>query len=167
MAENEAPKKSLLDWLGEFYEDTGTLSGIIRYLAFAGIGLIWIFRNSDLTQNILPKDLLLPLKFIILCLIADVLQYLWRAITIYINYKIKHLRYTKGKQKNAKISNVTLSRDINIGNCFFLEIQSDAEISDVTMPHYISIGSWIFFGLKIIFIPIAYILIYNFITGRL
>ena len=141
MAKKDTPKKSLLDWLGEFYEDTGTLSGLIRNLAFAGIGLIWIFRNSDLTHDILPKQLLTPLKFIVLSLISDVCQYLWRAITIYIVYKIKDIKHT-----NKKIT--------------------DSEIADVTMPHFIAIGTWILFILKIVFVTIAYAHIYSFITTK-
>ncbi len=142
MSKYDAHKKSLLDWLDEFYEDTGTLSTLIRNLAFAGIGLIWIFKNTDLNSDILPKPLVSPLKFIVLGLIFDVGQYLWRSITIYIEYKIRDIKFSK-KQI------------------------SEADISDVTMPNYIATGSWVFFSLKIIFVAIAYVLIYKFIIHRL
>ncbi len=142
MAKKEIPKKSLLDWLDEFYEDTGTLSRIIRNLAFAGIGLIWIFKNSDLTHDLLPKQLIVPLKYIVLSLIADVCQYLWRATTIYIVYKIKDIKHSKKKL-------------------------TDAEISDVTMPNYVAWGTWVLFVVKIICAGIAYFYIYQFIVSRI
>jgi len=145
MNENDTPKKSLLDWLGEFYEDTTTLSALIRNLAFAGIGIIWIFRSSDLTRDILPKQLLTPLTLIVLSLIADVTQYLWRAVTIYIIYRIKEREFRKQKEKN----------------------ETKAELSDVTMPDFIRIGSWTFFILKIVFVFIAYAYIFAFITTKI
>lgn len=142
MEKNNKTQKSLLDWLGEFYDDTGKLSGIIRNLAFAGIGLIWIFRNPDLTESILPQNLLLPLLFIVLCLISDVLQYLWRSISIYTVYKCKEVKYLKEKLKEKEISNITI-------------------------PNFISVITWIFFWMKIIFIATAYVLLCNFIVGKL
>ena len=131
MPKNESINKPLKDWLAEFYDDTGKISDIIRNLALAGIGLIWIFKNSDLTHDILPKGLIPALRFIVLGLITDLLQYLWRAINIYIFYKINEIKYQKGKLTNQNIS-------------------------DVTIPNYIAIGTWIIFCSKIILVTIAY-----------
>jgi len=144
MENKGTPKKSILDWLGEFYDDTKTISGIIRNLAFAGIGLIWIFRNSntDLSKNILPEALLLPLFVIVLGLIADVLQYLWRACAIYLVYQIKLYKYTKGKL-------------------------SDEQISNVTIPKIIGYVTLAFFAAKIIAIAYAYYLILVFLEYKL
>ena len=128
--------------VNEFYDDSGKISDIVRNLALAGIGLIWIFKNSDLTHNILPVELIPALKFVILGLIADLVQYLWRAVNIYIFYKIKEIKFQKGKL-------------------------TDDDISDVTMPHYIAIISWLFFCSKIILVAIAYFTIYQFLLTRI
>ncbi|HTB52670.1 MAG TPA: hypothetical protein VK718_07835 [Ferruginibacter sp.] len=135
----ENTKKPLKEWLQEFYDDTTTLSGLIRNLAFAGIGVIWIFRNPNLT---LPKSLLTPLNLIICGLIADVVQYIWRATTIYIEYKIKDVKHTKGKL-------------------------TDEDISDVQIHDFIPIVTWIFFVIKIITIVTAYFYIYEYISVRI
>ncbi len=143
----ETNKKNLKEWLKEFYEDTSTLSGIIRNISFAGIGLIWIFRNSSsncetLTNGILPKELRLSLTFIVVGIICDVTQYLWRGVNVYIFWKIKDTKYINGRL-------------------------SEKDVADVTMPSYILIGTWFFFIAKIFFVTFAYYLIYFFLVKRL
>lgn len=120
----------LTDWKKEVYDDTATLSEIIRYLSFAGIGLIWIFNKTQQGFN-LPKQLNSPLIFIVLCLITGVIQLLWRSVTIYITYKLKRNRYYGGRL-------------------------TEAEKKDLKLPNYIAVGSWTFFVLKLCFLVYAY-----------
>lgn len=92
--------KSLQEWLDEFYEDSGKLSDIVRNLAFAGIGLIWIFRNPDPINVILPRELILPINLIVLGLIFDLIQYIWRSVTIYFLYR--------KNEEDKKFNNITM-----------------------------------------------------------
>ena len=71
-------------------------------------------------------------------MIFDLSQYIWRAITYYIKYKSTEKKYDKHQL-------------------------TDEDISDVQLPNYIRVGSWIFFGLKVISIVVAYYYIYVFI----
>jgi hypothetical protein len=66
-----------------FYEFSGKLSDICRQLAFAGIGLIWLFKKDNLAGLSVPHELLLPGALIVAALTFDLLQYalgsiLWR-----------------------------------------------------------------------------------------
>jgi hypothetical protein len=142
MEKESGIKKPLKEWLEEFYEDTSTISTLIRNIAFAGIGVIWIFKNTDPKATLLPKELIPPLFFLILGLISDIAQYLWRAINIYIFYKIKDVGYVSGRLK-------------------------EKDISDVTMPNYILAGTWTFFFVKIGMICIAYYKIFFFLTEKM
>jgi hypothetical protein len=142
MEQGEDIKRPLKDWLDDFHDDTGKISELVRGLAFAGIGIIWIFQNTDLKHEIIPKELVAPLKLIVIGLLLDLVQYMWRAVNIYIIYQIKANQYDKGKLT---------------GN----------DISDVKLPNYISIGTWLFFSAKIIFIAVAYYKIYQFLLIRL
>jgi len=139
---DENINKPLKDWLQEFYEDTGKISDILRNLALGGIGIIWIFKNTELTHNILPPELISPLRFIVLALIADLLQYLWRAGNVYFYYRLYEIRYQQDKL-------------------------TEEDIEDVALPIYISIGTWIIFLLKIILVAIAYFNIYRFLINRI
>lgn len=142
MGQSEDIKRPLKDWLDDFHDDTGKISELVRGLAFAGIGIIWIFQNTDLSHNIIPKELVIPLKFIVIGLLLDLIQYIWRAVNIYIVYQIKANKYDKGKL-------------------------TDDDISDVKLPNYISIVTWLLFAAKIISIAIAYYKIYQFLLTRL
>lgn len=135
-------KKPLKEWLSDFNDATSKISELLRNFAFAAIGIIWIFKSSDLTKNIIPADLIIPLKFVVIGLSLDLFQYIWKAINVYIFYRIYEFRYDKG-------------------------IFTDNDISDVKFPIYIEIFSWLFFISKIIFIVLAYSNIYNFLISRI
>src|SRR5688572_21016647 len=71
--------------LEEFKKDADFFSSkaseMTRNLAFAGIAVIWIFKNPlantpTLATQLLPVDLILPLGLFCLSLISDLLQYL-------------------------------------------------------------------------------------------
>ena len=141
MKQSEDIKKPLKDWLGEFHDDTGKISDLVRNLAFAGIGIIWIFKNTDLTYKIIPKELVLPLKYIVLGLFLDLFQYIWRAINVYVIYSIKAKQYDKGKLKSK-------------------------DIADVKIPKYIPFFTWLFFTSKIFLVAIAYYNIYQFLLTK-
>lgn len=63
-----------------YYEASGKVSDLVRQLSFAGIGLIWIFKYDDGDEVGLPTALLIPGFFIVLALVLDLLQYIYRTI---------------------------------------------------------------------------------------
>ena len=130
------PLKNLLD---DFYETTSKISELIRNFAFAGIGIIWIFKNSDLSQSLLPQDLKFPLLSFIMFFLHDIAQYFWRGISFYMIYKRKEKLYD---------SNVLKSRDIE----------------DIVLPDIVEFGSWSFFIFKLFYFITAYWSLYNFLN---
>jgi hypothetical protein len=71
----------------EAYEElSGIASKLSRQLAFAGIGMIWIFRVSTGEQTSVPDGLLWPSILLISSLGIDLFQYLAQSITWYIYY---------------------------------------------------------------------------------
>jgi len=64
--------------LNEFKEDyqwfSGKTSDVVRQLAFAGIAIIWIFKQ-DGEPPIIPRALLWPIILLAFSLAADLLQY--------------------------------------------------------------------------------------------
>lgn len=92
-----------LSGIREAYEElSGKLSSIVRQLAFAGIGIIWIFRmtNSDNSISI-SKDFSLPLILLVLTLILDVLQYF---ISTVIWHSFYHINYRKNPNEDREMN---------------------------------------------------------------
>ena len=58
-----------------YYFFSGKTSDIVRQLGFAAIAIIWIFHLSAEGKVSLPKELLLPLKLVVLGLGLDLCQY--------------------------------------------------------------------------------------------
>jgi hypothetical protein len=67
----------------DFENTTGTLSGLVRQLVFAGIAVIWILRVGDKTGGLPYSDSLFsPLRMFVIALICDVGQYAVKTITL-------------------------------------------------------------------------------------
>jgi hypothetical protein len=80
----------------ESYEElSGTASKLSRQLAFAGIGMIWIFRVSTGEQTSVPDGLLWPSILLISSLGIDLAQYLIQSATWYIYYIRQRKKGTK------------------------------------------------------------------------
>ena len=80
-----------LSQIREAYEElSGKLSDVNRQLAFAGIGIIWIFKITDDHSPIIPNELLEPVIFLIISLALDLCQSLIQTFTWYIYYLWKH-----------------------------------------------------------------------------
>jgi len=58
-----------------YYFYTKKTSDIVRYLALAGIGIIWIFRIESGDDISIPRTLLLPTILLVFGLGFDLLQY--------------------------------------------------------------------------------------------
>lgn len=61
----------------DYYEFTAKASDVSRKLAFAGIALIWVFKEDHL--NKVPSPLLFPALLFVVALALDLLQYAYGA----------------------------------------------------------------------------------------
>jgi hypothetical protein len=66
-----------------FYTFSGKLSDVCRQLAFAGIGVIWLFKKDSPSGLSIPRELFVPGAFVVAALAFDLLQYalgsaIWR-----------------------------------------------------------------------------------------
>lgn len=65
----------LKDARDAYYEASGAASGIIRTLALASIGLVWVLRE-DAKASKIPQELWLPALLTVISLGCDLMQYL-------------------------------------------------------------------------------------------
>lgn len=66
-----------------YYEATGKASDIVRQLAFAGLAFVWVFSGASTFRSSsvlhIPSDLLRVGLVLVVALVIDLLQYLWRS----------------------------------------------------------------------------------------
>jgi hypothetical protein len=77
-----------------YYETSGKASDITRQLAFAGIAVIWIFKNGPDDAPTIPNDLILAAAIFVLALALDFMHYVVKALLwgAYHRHKEKSLR---------------------------------------------------------------------------
>lgn len=91
---------------------TGKLSDINRQLSFAGIAIIWIFKNETDGNINIPNELIIPIILFVISLMLDFVQYVYGATawTIFFRYhekqKVKHTDKKEYKNDNIKASKV-------------------------------------------------------------
>jgi len=84
------------DYRETYYALSGKASDVCRQLAFAGIALIWIFKEDKGGPLAVPDALLLPAALFVIALALDLVQYVygslaWGAFS----------RYHEGRQISA------------------------------------------------------------------
>ena len=124
------------DYKSIYENASGKLSDINRNIALAGIALIWIFTKTD-TQTIIPKELILPAIFLIISLTCDILQYVYKTIVWAIVFRCREKEIQKNKLEKDK---------------------------DFKHSPTLNIVTWIFFGIKIGLVLLAYCLILKFLV---
>lgn len=135
-------KKPLKCWQEEYENDSSNLSTLIRNLSFAGIGLIWIFKNTDPSGKLLPRELIYPTLIIVIALFVDLLQYIWRIGVSYFTFRIYE------KMLNKKMIDKASTEDIQI------------------KPIYMEV-TWALFVIKIALVLLAYIFIAKFLIIKI
>jgi hypothetical protein len=68
------------DYKKEYQEFSGKLSDNTRKLAFAGIAVVWIFKQGKNGTFILPDLLKLAMLMFVITLSFDLLQYIYQTI---------------------------------------------------------------------------------------
>ena len=133
-------KKDLQEWGEQSVELAKRTSEINRQLVFAGIAIIWIFKNPDNSPAIIKDGLILPLFLYILSLSVDLFQHFFGAMSWYVFYHIKLY-----KSQNGKLS----------------------DDEDVTGPSWIDFTSTSLFVVKIVLNIIGYLELGKFILPKL
>lgn len=125
------------------YKDTyeqasGKVSDITRQMALAGIAIVWIFRQTEPSDGIICRELILPLILYVATLFFDILQYLYTTIAWYWFFRINE---KKNYPKN-----------------------SDPNIRAKPCRNY---PTWCLFYLKVISLIIGYLFVFNFLFDKL
>ena len=127
--------------LSEIREDYEELSGLLsrfnRQLAFAGIGIVWLFRATDKTGSTsIDPQLLTPVLCFVISFGFDLLQYFWQSLVWYIYYWFNR---NKG-------------------------IKEDTEMNE---PEWPNIVAWLMFIIKVSALMAAYLHLGMFLYGKL
>ena len=86
-------KTKLSEYKEDYYSFSGKLSDINRQIAFAGIALIWIFKQTINNEIVLDPALVSPARLIIIALGIDIFHYIYQTITWSIFYTIKKAKH--------------------------------------------------------------------------
>ncbi|MGA2669453.1 MAG: hypothetical protein ABSF32_11160 [Ignavibacteria bacterium] len=129
----------LSEFKADSYFYSSKVSDICRQLAFAGIAVIWIFKNTDGVIPVIADSLVKPLFLFAVSLAFDLLQYISGTIVWTIFFRINE----KGLSDVAK---------------------DDKELS---ASIWWSSPIWLFFGLKIITVAIGFSLLIDFLLKKL
>ena len=129
-----------VDKYKEVYEKASSkLSDINRNLAFAGIGLIWIFTKTD-TKSIIPEELILPAIFLVISLTCDMFQGIYKVIVWAIIFRRREIEIEKNDWKREK------------------EFDHSSNLN---------IPTWFFWGIKILLVLMAYFIILKFLIATI
>ena len=67
---------NISEYKKDSYEFSKSASELIRQFAFAGIAIIWIFKNDNIQDHVLPSEVIIPLLLFLIALASDLFQYL-------------------------------------------------------------------------------------------
>lgn len=153
------------DFRENYYYFSGEASKIVRNLGFAGIAVIWIFRNKSADEISIPYDLI-PIGLLILNgLILDFLQYVYAAAAWGIFCRMKE-RQQKNEEKIEK-EKIGLGGDEEWNSLFWRFLKENNGSGDFEAPKQINWPTLTFFWLKIILMAIAYALLIIFFWNKL
>lgn len=130
-------KMKLSGYLDTFYEASEKLSDITRQIAFAGIALIWIFKEGRAPDFKIQTELIFPAILFVGALALDIAQYAYK--TIFWHFFHRH-------------------HEIKV------EDRGDPEI---LAPPYANVPTWILFGLKVVLVITSYVMIFIYLKNEL
>lgn len=128
----------LSDYKQTYEEASSKVSDLSRQMAFAGIAIIWIFRQTDQSEQLICKELIPPLIFFIITLAFDILQYIYKTIAWYIFYRIREKKTTKKNPDPLTQAKPIMNRP-----------------------------TWIFFWTKVVSLITGYIMIFMYLFDKL
>lgn len=90
----------------ETYEELSkSTSDITRYLGFAGIAVIWIFKKDIGGNNALPTELQWPAFLIVAGLTIDLIQYFLQSLIYYTMFRNMEKKNLSEAHQSTKIPN--------------------------------------------------------------
>ncbi|MCL2245896.1 MAG: hypothetical protein FWC10_02145 [Lentimicrobiaceae bacterium] len=137
-------KKKLREIRDDSYQASFTASTINRQIAFAGIGVVWIFVKSEGTELIIDNTLLWALGFFVGTLALDMLQYIYKSISLYCFFKYQEKKIDK---KGINKDDV-LEEFVEYSACW-------------------NTPTWIFWSIKIVLIGTGYFKLLHFIYSNI
>jgi hypothetical protein len=136
-------KKPLESFLADADEATAKVSELARNLGLGAIAIVWIFKNPEGAKVLLPAKILSWALFLAVSSLGlDLLQYIFRSITLHNFFAKKEAEYDAGQL-------------------------TEEQASDLHTPQYIIVGSDIFWRVKILSVVLSYLLISIFLLSRL
>lgn len=102
MADREVNKKYIDDYKKDYEYYTGKASEINRNLALAGIAIVWIFKTTSGSDFSLPKELTIPLLWLVISLSLDFLQYVLGGLIWFVYYRYYEKQIDSKKIKRNK-----------------------------------------------------------------
>lgn len=124
-----------------YYDFSKSLSDINRALGFAGIALVWLFKQQDQTKASIPPALHLPTILIVASLGLDFLQYVWS---------------TAAWGGFARLKEKQLRKQRKLG----IEVRAE---EDIDAPVWINRPTLAFFWAKFVCTVVAYVAIMRFL----
>ncbi len=108
----------LVDCKEEFYFYSGKTSDIVRYLGFAGIAIIWFFKEKNNNIITIPDSLYWPLILLLIGLTLDLLHYIVGTIVWDVFHRMKDNEEGVNEDTEIDTSNINWPTDI----LFYLKI---------------------------------------------
>lgn len=84
-----------------YYASSSSASSVGRQVAFAGIAIIWIFKQQSEYGIALPKELAIPIGLLIGALSSDLLQYIVCSAIWGIFHRVAERKY--GTDENTQV----------------------------------------------------------------
>lgn len=131
-------KKALSDFLEDTKEFSSKASDVSRQLAFAGIAVVWIYKNPDSSPTIVKPELVLPLLLWVISLGLDLIQYFFASLSWYIFFHIKQYLFNNNKLKKTDDITAPYWLDFVITGFFIVKI---------------AVNIWAYIELILFFIP--------------
>lgn len=135
-------EKGLDEYFDDFGEAAKSASEIARNLGLGAVGAIWIFKNPDTANKLLPTVLVWALLLAVVSLGIDLLHYVFKSIALYVFFKEKERLYDGG------------------------QLTKEA-VEDLHAPPYIERVTWTLYSVKILALIGAYGLILRFLASKL
>lgn len=162
-------KKSLGDYRSEFGETAKQAQDIARTLGLGAIAAVWIFKYPD-SANGQPPATLLPLSLVWALLLAvlglglDLVQFVVKAVWLYAFYRGKENKADALYEKE-KADSLALNCSADVADAQATKVK-DALTADVHAPPGMEWFTWTLFGLKMLLMLAAYVVLAKFLSTK-
>ncbi|MGI4886184.1 MAG: hypothetical protein ACRYFR_14610 [Janthinobacterium lividum] len=162
-------KKSLDDYRDEFGETAKQAQDIARTLGLGAIAAVWIFKYPDGAKGqppatLLPPSLVWALLLAVLGLGLDLVQFVVKAVWLYAFYRIKEDK-ADARYKKERADALAHSRTAEEADAQATKVK-EALTADVHAPKKMEWVTWTFFGMKMLLMLAAYVVLAKFLSTK-